>query len=183
MPIITSLLRRAQSSAAGVYVDRPWEHVPNADRSPLEQSWYAWKEAHVAFEENDLRAASGWLRAAGDVLAAHDDPICRVEVETTWLRLADRVEEPREAAQYAASAWRRWYALASHPAAADALPSLRALLSTLSPDEDTTSIEDSQIFVEWMADRLSPSMQYVFRTIVRLYGSLGLTAEAIAVAA
>ena len=93
MPIIASLLRRAQANAAGVYIDRPWETLADTDRSPLEQGWYAWKEAHVAFEDGDLRSASGWLRAAEERLGTHDDPLCRVEVETTWMRLADRVDE------------------------------------------------------------------------------------------
>ena len=182
MPIIASLLRRAQANAAGVYVDRPWENAAAGDRSPLERSWNAWKEAHVALEEDDLHAASGWLRAAEESLAAHDDPLCRVEVDTTWMRLADRIEEPREAARYAASAWSRWFALASAPSAADALPSLRALLSVLAPDDDTSSIDDDRLFLEWMSDRLGPSLQHVFRTSMRLYGRLGLAEQALAVA-
>ena len=182
MPIIASLLRRAQANAAGVYVDRPWENAAADDRSPLERSWHAWKEAHVALEEDDLRAASGWLRAAEESLAAQDDALCRVEVDTTWMRLADRIEEPREAAQYAASAWSRWFALASAPSAAEAMPSLRALLSALAPGDDTSSIDDDRLFVEWMSDRLGPSLQYVFRTIMRLYGRLGLAEQALGVA-
>ena len=183
MPIITSLLRRAQANAAGVYVDRAWENAPDAERSPLEQSWHAWKEAHVAFEGNDLRSASGWLRAAEERLAAHDDALCRVEVETTWMRLADRVEEPREAAGYASSAWSHWYALASSPSPAEAVPSIRALLTALAPEEDTASLDDSRLFVEWLSDRLGPSLQSVFRATMRLYGRLGLTDDALAVAA
>ena len=182
MPLIASLLQRAQANAAGVYVDRAWENASAGDRSPLEQSWHAWTQAHVAFEEGDLQSASGWLRAAEEQLAAHDDGLCRVEVETTWMRLADRLEEPREAAGWASSAWSHWYALASSPSASDAVPSLRALLSALAPDEDTTSIDDSRLFIEWMSDRLGPSLRTVSRTTMRLYGRLGLAEEALAVA-
>ena len=64
MPVITSLLRRAQANAAGHYIASPWEKLGGSSQPPLEQNWYAWMEGYIALAEGDLHAANGWLQAA-----------------------------------------------------------------------------------------------------------------------
>lgn len=179
MAIIATLLERACSQAAGLYVHSPWQSLEHSDRPALEQSWYAWVQANVSMERNDPNTALSWLRTADERLASTPNELCLAEVLVSIALLLDQADEPREALQYAEAAWKRWYRFAANPLSARDLPSIHALLSTLSFPDKPAKLADDALFDEWLADRLTLQFPRSCKLYIRFCGRLGLAEPAL----
>jgi tetratricopeptide (TPR) repeat protein len=182
MPLIATLLERAQLQAGGIYVDRPWQWLEQSDQPPLEKGWYAWVQAHVALLRDERALASAWLQVADNLLADHPDELCGAEVLASWSLFFDRTDEPREAARYAYAAWQKWFAFASDPQTARDPDSIRVLVRVLASPDEPPSLGDDELYWEWLADRFGLQFWNSARAFIGYCGRLGLVEPALEVA-
>lgn len=173
MPVIETLLQHALLDES-IYVHHPWKAFKKSKRPVLDKSWDAWIHAYAALYHADLGSTLNWLQTASKILVNHPNDLCEAEVLTSWSILWDEADEPRSALDYAYAAWKKWFAMASNPLATLDLKSIRALLRVLASPEKPPPLNDEELFLIWLSDRLALQFHNAASTVISLCGRLGI---------